>query len=271
MRRHRPQYINMEVQRKPMKHLGLIQTAACGALLLAAFYPRTVVADEWDKKTDVHFGSDVRVPGMTLKAGDYVFKLLDSPSDRYIVQIFNKTEQHLYTTVLAIPNYKLKTPDKVKFTFYEVPGDQAQPIRTFWYPGDNYGREFVYRGAEAQMIANAARENVRSGENTYATAQNTQPTETTTAETTTEQTTATETQPAEPAATPIAPEPAPVVESAPPAPEEPTVEQEPAQEPTPAPAPTSSLPSTASEWPLAGLIGISSLAGALVVRAARKA
>ncbi|HLW77275.1 MAG TPA: hypothetical protein VKS01_09815 [Bryobacteraceae bacterium] len=233
-----------------MKHLGLI-TAACGALLLTALYPRNSFADEWDKKTDVRFSSSVHVPGMTLPAGEYVFRLLDSRSDRYIVQIFNPTEQHLFTTVLAIPSYRLKPTDKVLFTFYESPAGTAAPINTWWYPGDNYGREFVYKKGEL-AIATAA----------YQTPETTKPIE----------------QPAEaPSQVAEAPAQAPEQPTAEPTPEaqEPaqTPQQPPAAEPAPAPAPEtpSTLPTTGSEWPLTGLIGIGSLLGAAVVRAARKA
>ena len=131
--------------------------AICGAVLMAAaLIPTVSHADEFDKKTFLTFSAPVQVPGMTLPAGKYVFKLLDSNSDRYIVQIFNPTEQHLYTTLLAIPNLHLVTPDKTIITFYEAPSGQAQPLKAWFYPGDNYGRQFVYPKSEARVIAEAA-------------------------------------------------------------------------------------------------------------------
>jgi hypothetical protein len=51
----------------------------------------------------------VEIPGVHLKgwavlpAGTYVFKILDSTSDRHIVQIFNKEETEIYATILANP------------------------------------------------------------------------------------------------------------------------------------------------------------------------
>ena len=41
-----------------------------------------------------------------------MFKLLDSTSNRNIVQIFDKDEKQLYATVLAIPNYRQEPSDK---------------------------------------------------------------------------------------------------------------------------------------------------------------
>ena len=55
-------------------------------------------ADEWNRKTVITFSGPVEIPGVhlagwgVLPAGTYVFKILDSQSDRHIVQIFNKDE-----------------------------------------------------------------------------------------------------------------------------------------------------------------------------------
>jgi len=60
------------------------------ALVILAF-PPGIMADQWNKKTTVTFNVPVEIPGVgaqVLPAGTYVFKLLDSLSDRHIVQIF---------------------------------------------------------------------------------------------------------------------------------------------------------------------------------------
>ena len=51
-----------------------------------------------------------------LPAGTYVFKILDSQSDRHIVQIFDQAQRTVYATILAIPNYRLKATDKAVMT-----------------------------------------------------------------------------------------------------------------------------------------------------------
>ena len=48
------------------------------------------VADEWNKETKLEFSAPVEVPGKVLAAGKYVFRLLDSESDRNIVEIFSE-------------------------------------------------------------------------------------------------------------------------------------------------------------------------------------
>ena len=128
------------------------------ALLSAAFTP-SANADEWNKKTTVTFSSPVEIPGVHLQgwgvlpAGTYVFKLLDSKSDRHIVQIFNQDETTVYATILAIPNYRLKATDKTVITFNEGIRDRPEAIRAWFYPGANWGEEFVYPKSKAVVLA----------------------------------------------------------------------------------------------------------------------
>ena len=116
-------------------------------------------ADEWNKKTVVTFSGPVEIPGVhlagwgVLPAGTYVFKILDSQSDRHIVQIFNKEETIVYATVLAIPNYRLKATDKTVITFSERPAGQPEALRAWFYPGRQWGEEFVYPKAKAMELA----------------------------------------------------------------------------------------------------------------------
>jgi len=104
------------------------------------------MADEWNKKTEFEFNSPVAVPGKVLDAGKYVFQLLDT-QDRNIVQIFSvdpEGNQRLVTTIMAVPDYLTKAPDKAIVRFEERPGDSPEAIHSWFYPGDNYGWEFVY-------------------------------------------------------------------------------------------------------------------------------
>src|ERR1700727_2050141 len=100
--------------------MTILKTAAAmlGIGLLSGALLPTVKADEWNNKTVITFSGPVEIPGVHMKgwavlpAGTYVFKILDSQSDRHIVQIFNKEETTIYATILAIPNYRLKATNK---------------------------------------------------------------------------------------------------------------------------------------------------------------
>jgi len=141
-----------------MTFLKAAPTVLCAALLSATFAPN-VRADDWNKKTTITFSAPVEIPGVHLQgwgvlpAGTYVFKLLDSRSDRHIVQVFNADESIIYATILAIPNYRLKPTDKTVITFNEGIEGRPEAIRAWFYPGTNWGEEFVYPKAKALEMA----------------------------------------------------------------------------------------------------------------------
>src|ERR1700691_5846585 len=95
----------------------LLSAAILGSMMQIA------MADQWDQKTVFTFNVPVEVPGQVLLPGTYVFKLADSASDRNIVQVYNKNENHLYGTFLAIPDYRAKPSGKPIITFDERPAD----------------------------------------------------------------------------------------------------------------------------------------------------
>src|SRR6266849_2510618 len=123
-----------------------------GLAVLGAVLPRAT-ADEWDQKSVFTFSGPVEIPGKVLPSGTYVFKLADSPSDRNIVQVFNKDEKHLSATFLAIPDYRLQPAGKTIITFEERPAGSPEAVRAWFYPGENYGHEFVYPKPKALELA----------------------------------------------------------------------------------------------------------------------
>jgi uncharacterized phage infection (PIP) family protein YhgE len=198
-------------------------------------------------------GEPIQLPTLVLQPGTYTLRLVDSPSDRHIVQVFDKSEQHLVTTILAIPNYRLKLTGKTQFMWWETPAGQPKALRAWFYPGDNFGQEFAYPKNMSTQIAAAAKEVVPTVSSTedVKTAELSATTET--GET---KAIETNTQVAEvtPAPTPAPePTPAPVQAEPTPAPVADTT-PEPVQAPMPA-----ELPKTASELPLVGLTGLAAL------------
>ena len=120
------------------RHFRTIAVLAV-SLMGSALVP-ALQADEWDKKTNIKIDQSIDVQGTVLPPGSYVMKrLLDS--DRFTVQIYNADDNRLITTVLAIPAYRRDAGD-TEFKFYGA--DQGQPpaLRTWFYPGDNFGVEF---------------------------------------------------------------------------------------------------------------------------------
>lgn len=214
----------------------------------------------------ITFSGPVEIPGVhltgfsVLPAGTYVFKILDSQSDRHIVQIFSKDEKTVYATILAIPNYRLKATDKTVMTFRERPAGEPEALRAWFYPGRNWGEEFVYPKAQAIALAKATNTPVLF----------------TPAEIPLEVA-----EPIKSADAPVVVEMkrAPVMAIQPTGEEvqlaavvtAPPVETEvAAAAPAPAPEADRALPNTASPLPLIGLLGLLALGGALTLRVAER-
>jgi len=246
-----------------MKNIATVfASVSCAALIVAGLAPEAR-ADAWNKKTVITIDQPMQVPKKVLEPGKYVFKLADSQSDRHIVQIFSADEKHLITTILAIPNYRLKVRGKSEFGFWETPAGQPRALRAWFYPGDNFGHEFAYPPSKSVEITTYAKQTppttYSDSDEDLATAKVVEQPKTETETYAVEEKTEVVAQNREPE-----PVPAPVAEA--PAPQPAVIEQ--ADRPEPAQAPATSLPHTASDYPLIALIGFLSL-GAFTAMAAR--
>jgi LPXTG-motif cell wall-anchored protein len=238
------------------------------------------VADQWDKKTIITTDEVLQLPNMMLQPGTYVIKLADSNSNRHIVQFFDKDEKHLVTTVLAIPNQRLRLTGKSVFAFWEVPAGQPKALRAWFYPGDNFGQEFAYRSKEAATITasnNGATVPI-DDQSAAKTGDSDKDSSTTAAVTEPAPAPSVPVAAAEPAPTPAptevatapqqpAPEPV-VVAQAPATPARTPAESSDAQRINAAPQQPDSLPKTASNMPWLLLIGFMSIVGALALNLA---
>jgi hypothetical protein len=240
----------------------------CGMALAVSVLALRARADEWDKRTILTIQQTVQVTDKVLPPGKYVLKLLDSPSSRNVVQIYNGDQSKYIGTVLAIPAYRMDPTSQTQFTFWETPPGMAKALRAWYYPGDNYGQEFPY----PKQLASVETASTTTTTNTSA--------ENTTTSTTTE-------TPAPPPV--VAP---PVTETTPPVtnneeekqaaemtqPEQPPTT--PVEQPTPTPVPTpdnssadrsAELPATGSPYPAVGALGLLSLLGFAGLRLKRAA
>jgi hypothetical protein len=248
-----------------MSRVKLVASAL--ALAALAIVGTAVSAQETNvsERTFLTFSNSVEMPGMTLQAGTYVFKLADTPT-RNVVQVWDNDEKNMLGQWLFVQAERPQVSGETVVMFKET-REGATPAVQYWYfPGERIGKEFIYPKDQAERIAARTGAGVRteSGVIEGGGVAAIEPAPAATA--------AAEPAPA-PAAAP-APEPAPQVAVA---------------EPAPAPAPVAEprsvgtsgqaegqiaradeLPQTASPLMLSGLLGLLSLAGAAGLRAARK-
>jgi hypothetical protein len=197
----------------------------------------------YTKRSIITFSQPVEIPGLILPAGTYSIELVDDAANRHIVRFFNADRTQVITTILAIPNLRLQITEKTVMTFTERPANAPEALKAWFYPGDNFGQEFVYPKARAIQLVQVVKEPILA-----------MPTDTTdVAELKT----------------------APLVAITPEQKEEPLAEvvQTPAapilvaENRTPEPSDqTQQLPSTASMLPLVVLLGVASLGFAFVLK-----
>lgn len=135
-----------------LKRIGVSAIALTGIGIAASIIVSRAQADEWDKMTLLTVDQPIQVGNNTyLEPGTYMFKLANS--DRHIVQIFTKDRSHLINTIFAIPSYRVELTDGPQFTFWETPPGTAKAVRTWYYPGDHFGQEFLYPTNLRQIAA----------------------------------------------------------------------------------------------------------------------
>jgi hypothetical protein len=193
--------------------------------------PLILNGDPVKKRTEVTFNQPVEIPGMILEAGTYTIKIPDPTSHADMVGFYNLDETQVYKLVRTIPAYRLDVTDTTAIALEERAKGAPLAIKTWFYPGDNWGREFVYEKAKPAPVTEAVAEPAAEA-------------------------------PPEPVAAEVAPTPAFTPAPAAEAPEARAEFAElalpPPLEPTPT-APLEELPKTASPLLLIALLGVSSL------------
>jgi hypothetical protein len=151
----------MEIlRRKLMGRMTTVAAIACSAMLLtsAATTAQTVA----DRTTFVTFSGPVSIPGATLPAGTYTFKLADSPANRNIVQVFDKDGMKLFATLLAVAADRTEAEGDPVVTFKETAANRPPAVRYWYYAGERSGSEFIYPKSQAIEIARASGDSVMS-------------------------------------------------------------------------------------------------------------
>jgi hypothetical protein len=204
-----------------------------------------LLAQTNDKRTVFTFNRPISLPGVTLPAGKYMFRLVDTETTRKVIQVLSENGKTPYAMLHTIPDIRRDASGTPEVRFLESAKGQPSAVKAWWYPQERIGYEFIYPKEQARHLAQAIVEPVL---------------------TTREETTKSEeTQTAKLERLAPTGQETPVVETAAP---EPIVPTGVVQEGIVAKARTD-LPTTATQLPLIGLIGLLALAGAGGLRLVR--
>ena len=129
------------------------------ALLVAAATP---VAAQWTARTTMTFTESVKVPGLTLAPGAYVFELVDPNSSVPVVKITDKDGRKSFGVMHTVPTRRAEATEDVVLLFSPAETGAMPAIRG-WYPaGGKNGYLLVYSSDEARQLAERTREIVLS-------------------------------------------------------------------------------------------------------------
>jgi hypothetical protein len=129
------------------------------AALLAAAVASAVWA-QMNRQTKLVVTEPTEIPGKVLDPGTYVIKVIDTKNEKEIVQFTNEDQTTVVATVLAVRDYRVTTKENSEFTYFQRGEGLPIALRTWFYPGDNWGESFVYPKVQAAEITKATRESV---------------------------------------------------------------------------------------------------------------
>jgi LPXTG-motif cell wall-anchored protein len=135
--------------------------AVCTATLLVGGIVASSTAQTLpDRRTNFTFSGPVAVPGVTLPAGEYEFKLADTNGGSRIVQVMSADGTKAYATFFSIPAERAEISSKPEVRFIETSREMPTAIKTWWYPGERTGFELIYPKEQARRLARGAGEPV---------------------------------------------------------------------------------------------------------------
>lgn len=207
----------------------LLASAVAAAAVVSLTMPAPASANTIDKLAFLTFSAPVQIPGATLDAGTYQFRLANPGSGRDVFQVLSHDGSVLYSMFFTLGDNRTVLTEDPVVTFIETPAGVPPAVRSLFYPGEYRGYQFVWGKGEPNMIPKV----VEQPPITYTAIPEAKAAE-----------------PAAPVAAPLVAEEAPAAE--------PELTAEAPVAPAEAPAPAE-LPRTASPLPLLALGGFSSL------------
>jgi hypothetical protein len=135
-----------------------LMTSACAAamLLTLSATPALAQGGPMDSRTEFTFNQPVELPGVTLPPGTYIFRFVDATTGRKVMQVQAKdASSKTYGMFLTISAQRPRPSDDAELRFLETPAGQPAAVKTWWYPGNTIGREFIYPKSQALRLAKA--------------------------------------------------------------------------------------------------------------------
>src|SRR5687768_16365848 len=134
---------------------------AAAMLLTLSATPTFAEGQPLDARTEFTFNQPVELPGVTLPPGNYIIRFVDGTMGRKVMQVQAKDASNkTYGMFLTINAQRPRPSDDAELRFLDTPAGQPAAVKTWWYPGNTIGREFIYPKSQARRLAKATNQTV---------------------------------------------------------------------------------------------------------------
>jgi hypothetical protein len=130
----------------------------CGVAVAAALTAGAALAQTFDKRTVFTFNRPIALPGVTLPAGDYLFRLVDTTTSRKVIQVLSGDGRTPYAMLNSIPETRRDASGNPEVRFMETAKGHPNAVKTWWYPNETTGYEFIYPKDQARALAKEVNE-----------------------------------------------------------------------------------------------------------------
>jgi len=127
--------------------------AVFGFAVCAAMIAGVARAETFDKRTVFTFSQPIALPGVTLPAGDYLFRIVDTTTSRKVIQVLSGDGKTPYAMLHSIPEVRRDASGNPEVRFMETAKGHPNAVKTWWYPNETIGYEFIYPKVQARALA----------------------------------------------------------------------------------------------------------------------
>jgi hypothetical protein len=137
-----------------MRSRRITRLAGIGAAVLMT--AAVAQAQPEDKRTYFTFNRPIVLPGATLPAGRYLFRIVDTQTSRKVIQVLSGDGKKPLAMLNTITDERAEAAKDPEVSFIETPKDAPSAVKTWWYPGERTGYEFIYPRAQARALARSS-------------------------------------------------------------------------------------------------------------------
>ena len=142
-----------------MRSANVLRTIL-GVSIGVALFASAAQAQPEDKRTYFTFSGPIALPGVTLPAGRYLFHIVDTTASRKVIQVLSEDQKKPYVMANTISDQRRDAPKDATVAFYESARGTPAAVKSWWYPGETIGYQFVYPRNQAKEIAKATNQPV---------------------------------------------------------------------------------------------------------------